>query len=334
MPMKKTKMSCCYFPSTVMLIDDSQRFLDSLTFVIGDTTLYKLYNKPQQALEYLLGSYHTELSSLFSNAICENDEYAAPTEQQMTVNVANILNEIHNPERFSELTVVVVDYAMPSMNGLELCEKIASLPCKKVLLTGEADHALAVQAFNDGLIDRFIRKDEFNFKNDFNEIIHELQQRYFCELSANTITNLANSRQCCLSDKQYLQVFKDYVAQHAILEYYLLDKNGSYLMLDAKAKPYWLIVRTEQEMETLTEFVTEHDAESTLINALTQREAVPFFGIHPAYWEVDIPQWKDKMLPCSVLETEHGKFYYATAEGIFADELQHEDVVAFEDVLE
>jgi CheY-like chemotaxis protein len=42
-------------------------------------------------------------------------------------------------QRFATPSVLVVDYSMPQMNGLEFCAAVAHLPCKKILFTGAAD---------------------------------------------------------------------------------------------------------------------------------------------------------------------------------------------------
>ena len=68
---------------------------------------------------------------------------------------------IYNKERFGETSVVVVDFAMPQMNGEEFCRKLGQLKgnsVKIIMLTGEADEEMAVRLFNAGVIDKFLRK--------------------------------------------------------------------------------------------------------------------------------------------------------------------------------
>ncbi len=74
------------------------------------------------------------------------------------LDIPAIHREIYNSKRFLENTVLVIDYAMPVMHGMEVCKELSHLPIKKLMLTGEADDKLAVQAFNQKLINKFIRK--------------------------------------------------------------------------------------------------------------------------------------------------------------------------------
>jgi CheY-like chemotaxis protein len=61
-------------------------------------------------------------------------------------------------ERYALARVCVVDYSMPSMDGLQALSELVDWPGSKVLLTGQADEQIAVRAFNRGLIDQFIPK--------------------------------------------------------------------------------------------------------------------------------------------------------------------------------
>ena len=54
--------------------------------------------------------------------------------------------------------VAVMDVAMPELNGMEFCRRITDPSIRKIVLTGKADEHVAVKSFNEGLIDRFIRR--------------------------------------------------------------------------------------------------------------------------------------------------------------------------------
>ena len=67
-----------------------------------------------------------------------------------------IRNVVHDPDRFAEVSVAIVDYDMPGENGMEICRRLRNHPVRTVMLTGKADEKLATSAFNQGLIDRFV----------------------------------------------------------------------------------------------------------------------------------------------------------------------------------
>lgn len=59
-----------------------------------------------------------------------------------------------------EIAVLVTDYIMPSINGLELLERVKhSFPdCMRILVTGYADIEIALEAINRGEVYRFVTK--------------------------------------------------------------------------------------------------------------------------------------------------------------------------------
>ena len=54
--------------------------------------------------------------------------------------------------------VLLVDFAMPAMTGLEVLANLPDWMGCRVMLTGQADEHLAVNAFNSGYIDQFVPK--------------------------------------------------------------------------------------------------------------------------------------------------------------------------------
>ncbi len=62
--------------------------------------------------------------------------------------------------RETEFDVVVSDFDMPGMNGLDLLQRVRlTHPASyRVLLTGRADLGVAVRALNEGAVHRFLLK--------------------------------------------------------------------------------------------------------------------------------------------------------------------------------
>ena len=72
------------------------------------------------------------------------------------------------------------------MNGLEFCRNIQNLPIRKIMLTGRADTKLAVEAFNQKIIDKFLLKDVAEeIENTIYDALIEEQKVYFEKLSSS-----------------------------------------------------------------------------------------------------------------------------------------------------
>ncbi len=65
-----------------------------------------------------------------------------------------------DPSRFDDLSVLVVDYAMPEMTGIEFCAQFRGHRVKKMLLTGAEERDVVFDAFNQGIIDHFVAKND------------------------------------------------------------------------------------------------------------------------------------------------------------------------------
>ncbi|HQT26105.1 MAG TPA: response regulator, partial [Burkholderiales bacterium] len=162
-----------------MLIDDSRTFLDSLAFQLNPQIVYKVFHDSRSAMDWLRAQPYSAMSDPI---YARSDEQANFFEWHSThVDLSRIYHISLNRQRFDMPSVLIIDYAMPQMNGLELCEAVRGLPCKKILLTGQADEKLAVDAFNRKLIDRFIKKNDPDALNRLEGEIIQLQKDFFNE---------------------------------------------------------------------------------------------------------------------------------------------------------
>ena len=140
------------------------------------------------------------------------------------------LSKIYNHRRFDEISVIVVDYTMPHINGLSICEQLKDKPFKKLLLITQAQEEAAEQAFNQNLIHKYIRKDSPNFTLVLNAAIYDLLCDYFAE-QFQTHNSVAPQIKQELSDK---------IQPHRIVEYYSITNPDAFLLLDDKANQFWL----------------------------------------------------------------------------------------------
>ncbi|HVV67818.1 MAG TPA: response regulator [Gammaproteobacteria bacterium] len=235
-----------YHPTQILLLDDDAEFINSLSLSLADQFKCRLFTSPELAQQFLLDNHHWQ-QALRAKYVQMNEEEFS----QFSVNIEifNIHLEMFNPKRFERAGILVVDYDMPSMNGLEVARILRSkLPIKIILLTGEADQNTAVEAFNQREIDRFLLKSHPDYHTQLVRYINELQQDYFAEISAAVLEPLIVQENHPLQDNHYRELFENLKIKHQIIEYYLLDDSGSFLMLNTNAEPTWLIARTPADM--------------------------------------------------------------------------------------
>lgn len=317
--MYKHSIPCLSFPTRIALIDDEQSFLDSMRLHLGHQNALKTFRDPEKALKFFTESHKPD--TFWERWILQrpSDHYI----RDFDIDVRKIREEMYNNDRFYEISVIVIDYAMPAVNGLEFCKAIEKMPYKRILLTGEADAVVAVKAFNEGLIHRFIRKDDPNYLQQLHEAIVDLEGEYFQDLSESVITRLVNNPSFLpygLKDPAFVDYFNHIISLYRPAEFYLTGSTASYVFLSFDGKPSWLAVKDESEMQSHTELAETADEPSSsfTVNALRNREAVPYF-----YNEDDgIGTWDPFIHPSETFQAETTQYYAAYLDNPYAYEIK------------
>ncbi|MBR7559510.1 hypothetical protein KC218_23465, partial [Mycobacterium tuberculosis] len=87
--------------------------------------------------------------------------------------------------------------------------------------TGMADENIAVQGFNDGLIDRYIKKDNPARAERLSAEIEALQVRYFSNLSSTLRDLLSRHSFSFLSAPAITRLVRDLSTRYRFIAYYL-----------------------------------------------------------------------------------------------------------------
>ncbi len=317
--MKISMINICYHPTMVALIDDNEKYLNRLKSDLNLRGFSCLaYNNPKEALNFLTNQYKAD--TFVSRCLVDVEDFEVDRIVS-TLNYDAIANEIYRPQRFDEISVLVVDYAMQKMNGLELCRelRLKGATFKIIMLTGEAGKELAVEAFNEGIIDKFILKDTDNLMDMLVDSIREFQINYFQKLSLTVLDIIsASSNQVltCLNEPVFINLFNSLLESHKITDYYLLDDSGSYLFLDANGKLSWLIVKTEGQMEGM-EYelsIDDYPIDDKLKKAIQNREVSRYCFNREEYPNLDSPKgWPEIFYPATKLVGK-ANYYYSFIE--------------------
>jgi CheY-like chemotaxis protein len=316
------------FPTKVLLIDDDVSSLKNLELNLDDSKFtYQFYNNPHEALTFLTEGYKPD--SFAKRLICQPDEIKWQ-HAMLDVNIYDLMNEIYNPKRFESISTVVVDFSMPGMNGLEVCEKIKDPSIQKILLTGEGDENLAVQAFNKGLIHRYIKKQDPGVLEILNQSLGEAQRAYFSKIS-QLMFDVAtfNTEMTCLRDPVFINFFENLLREKNIIEYYLFEITGSFLLLDEKENFHGLFTYNKDQLNMWNEDLSESGAapEHLLKDLKSYKKMICFHDKN----SISIPsgtRWEKYSYPLQTLEGGHETYYYACANNMLDIELNR--VVPFQ----
>lgn len=310
--MKPVKVNICFHPTLIRLVDDNETQLKHLMLhLTGQWKLAcQVYSNPQKALNFLTKEYQADP---FTNRCLLNKEDNEFEHVVVDFNIKAIHQEIYNHKRFNEMAVLVVDYAMPGINGMELCWRLKKHNpfLKIIMLTGEAGKDLAVEAFNEGIIDKFIMKSTPDLLQVLAKNIDELQKAYFLKLSEIALGKITGSPECklsCLEDPVFAELFQKLCDTHRIVEYYLVDNQGSFLLVDAQGRISWLAMASEELMQTYANLAEDDKAPASIVAGLKSKKMMPFFFSDKDF-DVRPAEWHKYLHPANKLQGKETYYY-------------------------
>ncbi|MDF3033189.1 MAG: response regulator [Alphaproteobacteria bacterium] len=309
---------CCFHPTRVVVIDDNSEFLHNLNQnLLKEYASYHYFKNPQKALHFLNDVYQPDP---FPNRYIKTLDEDKWEHRSLDVNIWDTYLEVYRPQRFEEISVVIVDYSMPGMSGLEICKKIKDPNIQKILLTGIADESLAIHAFNEGLIQAYVRKQDFHMSDLLNEAVEKAQWRYFNRFSEITLKAIAiaDSENQAIADSKFQAFFKSLLKRYKFREAYLCEAMGSYLFLTKEGTAYGLVVRNEDEVELYAESAEMKQVKRSLVQELQDGKKMMFH--HNRYSSLAPPgkeEWENHLYPSRPFHGALETYYYAFGPGMF-----------------
>ncbi len=338
--MSKDQIACCYFPTNIVFVDDGEDYLDSLRLNLDESLSYSFYYKPLDALKFLKEEYKPNpfIKKWMLNLKETTLELGELEEKELThsyisVDLSTTHKEIYSPSRFDEISLIVVDYSMPELSGIEFCRQLANIPAKKIMLTGQAGYKIGVQALNEGLIDRFITKDEEDFTEILNSAIDELQEQYFQDISKVIIENLSTNPHCCLGDPTFIDFFNKFREENNIIESYLVNDTGSFLMLDLEGNPSWLVVKSERNMDCLYDSAYANHGPDDIVNDVKNKKKLLFLFKEEDEGFDSVEEWRKYLHPATEIVGKNNKYYYSFIKGPSVYNITPEKIASYKNYL-
>ena len=295
-------------PTLTVLVDDSDSFLKSLSFQLDPMLASKTFHDTSVALDWLTQSRPREDVPLHVNFDTQNQP---PDQCNVALDLERIYRISEQRQRFATPSVLVVDYSMPQMNGLEFCQAVQHLPCKKILFTGAADEKIAVTAFNRGLIDRYIKKSDPNALDNLELEIAALQQAYFADHSETLCQLLTLHDYRFLDDAALAALVERLYHQHGFVEHYLYPTPNGILFFDKRGKARLMMIETESGMGAQYEIARDSEAPPSLLNALEERRVLPFLSDGDGSYSPSVgDNWHRYCQPAQVCEGRE-RYYWA-----------------------
>ena len=305
-----TAPTCFHHPVKIIFLDDNQAFLNVLSLEFGQHENMIMLTDPDDAL--CLINQNNELLS--ESHVLKN----SPSD--------NLLEIIYNQSRYNNIAVLIIDYEMPTINGIEFCEQLTDKTIFKILLTAEADKDIAIRAFNNGTIDRFILKTNDNLYSEILGSIDDLTNRYFQELSKFHLKISGDSLKTLVNQGAYKKIFHEVQNHSNAVEYYLIDGSGSFLFLTKDAKPTWLLISNQQKADEDADLLLGYGFPSDLIKQIRQKTKILFLLSDSEYKE-PAAQWEKYIFDAIKLDD---KYSYSIVSDPITDSIQWDAIATYE----
>lgn len=239
-----------FYYNKVILLDDDRDFLDTAIEYLKDINKYMKIDGYINPYDVVLKD-NDRIKNCIQARIRDDVEKNTLSYDilQSSLSAFNLTKD--------DVSVLVVDYDMPSVDGLSFIKKLDKSNIYKILLTGVADENIAIQAFNNGLIDAYIKKQDPDALKRLYKKIIDFQLNFF-EKETSEIINavLKIEENSLLGSAEYKEVLYKKIKENDINQYYLIDEIGSYYML-SDTKDYVMYITERSKNLSLIEYLEE-----------------------------------------------------------------------------
>lgn len=304
-------------PIKIVFLDDNQTFLDMLSMEFLQHENMVMLTDPNDAM-LLINKSERDIVELIRMEDSDNLDCKSELD-------THILNIIYDGSRFNNVAVLVIDYEMPTINGIDFCKKLKDKNIYKILLTAEADKDMAISAFNAGIIDKFILKTNDKLYDEILTSIDDLTFKYFNEL-AKSLLRYSESFKRLLNNESYQKIFNKVMISSDAVEYYLVDNLGSYLFLNKNANPTWLIVCDQRKANEQAELLSGYGFSESIIKKVQKKENILFLLSDSEHKESAL-NWEKYIFDSNKLDDDYS---YSIISGSLMKSILWERVIPYE----
>lgn len=238
-------------PGTVVFLDDDPDYLEMLALVLPRQWNVRLFSRPRDCIEKLRGEPPTwEADAWLQQQIVDQWRAGRPLVPQILQYWAQSV------ERYALTRVCVVDYSMPEMDGLQVLSELSEWSGARVLLTGQADEQVAVNAFNRGLIEQFIAKQMPDMSRHLVNVMQRLLATPHPRHAQTWRATLKPEHNAVLRDLTVAAELAEFAARRWV-EHVVIGEPFGILGMDAAGYASWLQLESPAGLPALAEVAVQ-----------------------------------------------------------------------------
>lgn len=275
-----------FHPTTVAIIDDDLRFLESFETLLSRDFLVRRFESPQAGLNHLVGADADHVARIARLGGYASADSPADEVDRLQILLSSYIGQLRGHlGRFETVSVAVIDLNMPDVDGLMICRALRRRPVRKILLTGNASERLALEAFNEGLIDRFVSKHDPELMSVITGHVRDMQEAYFRRVTTTIKDALSLKFLAFMSEPAFRRYFAEVCAERQIVEYYVRAHPPGVELIRADGQSSILLVLSEEEVAARAEMARLAGADPSMVGQMEAGEIITQFPTEGGYYE-------------------------------------------------
>jgi CheY-like chemotaxis protein len=252
-------------PNSLVFLDDDASYLEMLALVMPDDWSVRFFTHVDDCLahfEQQHGQWETDVWQ--HHALVENWRAGK-------LLIPEILEYwTANSHRYGLAQCCVVDFAMPAMTGVEFLKKLPVFPASRVLLTGKADEQIAIAAFNEGLISKFVPKQQPDMGKHLTAILSEQHQKPMDFHEAIWRSALKKEQHAAMREPTVQLALHRLAHEKKWVEYVVLPAPFGILALDTYANAHWLQLELRSDLASAADLAQSTGQSSAVVQKIRQ----------------------------------------------------------------
>lgn len=281
----KKKLSKIYFPfyhkTNIILLDDNVDFLSHLKKILSDQfhgfildthssdivlDAVKKSDKDSQKLK----------SDLFIKSLPDLENVSVSIEDQSITFMNSHNHKILKSKSLRNIfSVLVLDNDMPDLSGIEVARLLKDTNVKIILLTGVTSNRVAIDAFNEGVIEKFIRKDSETCVDNLVSAIRELKQKFFEDLLSEYQCWVPDILKKLVYNEDFVKLF-DQTSKSIGGSSYCFTPDPFGFVINGLYEEKHLLLRSRKQVSAQLEMATDANYPKDVIKKIKNPDCFPY----------------------------------------------------------
>lgn len=258
----------------IVFLDDHSDYLELVGMVLPSNWHVELFSRPSGFLGRM-----TEEASRWERDVARHLAILERHRQGQPLIPLVLDYWAQYPERHELARICVVDYDMPGTHGLQVLASLTDWPGSRVMLTGQADDQVAIQAFNLGLIEQFVQKQSHQIGQVLMTLLSRLMYQPHARLDAAWRTALRPEQLGLLRSPSVDAQLSEYARLNWV-EHAVIDEPFGLLGLRQDGSCEWMQLEPAGHLSELAELAASAGLSPDLVRDIEQARCMAAVELH------------------------------------------------------